>query len=431
MSRGTCAAPFERVRAVFERNFEELGEVGCSVCVIFKGTVVVDLWGGLMVKASKRDKRFPDDRPWERDTLVNVFSCTKAMANLCIALLVQWKLLSYDDAVSRHWGGFAAGGKGEITVAQLLSHQSGLSALDGDPLTLDELREWNAAMDQYYTSGVRGSDCVLRRLENQKPFRAPPRASTGESAPFVAYHPITVGLYVAELVQRVDPRHRTLPRLFSEEIAAPLRADVFIGLSKGFDTRRIAKLYAANPIVKIGAPPLALEMPEAAAGLDIGSLTQRAFGTIAKFSVWRQRHLNVPSAIGFATARGLASVYADVCAAFSRDGGRQARVFQRDPLQQAVEPAVEECFDITLMCPRTYTKGGFVRDRALFSQTSFHHSGSGGSIGYADTEHDIAFAYVPNGLIHDDAAQMRERYVRLIRAVYECIGESRTSRARL
>src|SRR4051794_4799023 len=118
---GFCDPRFAEVRAEFERNFRERGEVGGAVCVTVGGETVVDLWGGVADRAG--------GRPWERDTLVLVWSCTKGAAALCAPLLADRGVLDFDAPVARYWPDFAQAGKAEISVRWVLDHQAGLPAV--------------------------------------------------------------------------------------------------------------------------------------------------------------------------------------------------------------------------------------------------------------------------------------------------------------
>src|SRR5262245_7523926 len=118
---GSCDPAFEGVRAEFERNFRERGEVGASVCVLVEGRTVVDLWGGVAERTS--------GRPWERDTIGLVWSCTKGATALCAHVLLDRRLLDLDPPVSRYWPEVAQQDKGDVTVRMVLSHQAGLPAL--------------------------------------------------------------------------------------------------------------------------------------------------------------------------------------------------------------------------------------------------------------------------------------------------------------
>src|SRR6516225_3263747 len=91
--RGTCAPRFELVRQEFERNFAERGESGDAVAIIVDGEAVVDLWGGADVESG---------RPWDQDTTVVVWSCTKGATALCAHVLADRGELDLDAPVGRY-----------------------------------------------------------------------------------------------------------------------------------------------------------------------------------------------------------------------------------------------------------------------------------------------------------------------------------------
>src|SRR5512138_2351573 len=113
--QGDCAPRFAAVREAFAANFAAGREVGASFAASVDGRLVVDLWGGHADAARTR--------PWERDTIVNVWSVTKAMTALCAHVLVDRKLLDVDAPVTEYWPEFAQAGKGAIRVRDVLAHQ--------------------------------------------------------------------------------------------------------------------------------------------------------------------------------------------------------------------------------------------------------------------------------------------------------------------
>ena len=117
------APGFEPVREEFRRNFAERDELGAAVAAYVGGEKVVDLWGGY--RDGRRQER------WEEDTLVLVYSTSKGMSAIAVAVAHSRGLLDYDERVATYWPEFAQNGKGSITVRQLLAHQAGLSGLDG------------------------------------------------------------------------------------------------------------------------------------------------------------------------------------------------------------------------------------------------------------------------------------------------------------
>src|SRR5207249_3897691 len=101
--------------------FEAGREVGASFAASVDGKFVVDLWAGYADAARTR--------AWERDTLVNVFSTTKAMTALCAHLLVDRGQLDVDAPVARYWPEFAQAGKERLPARYVLSHSAGLAAI--------------------------------------------------------------------------------------------------------------------------------------------------------------------------------------------------------------------------------------------------------------------------------------------------------------
>ena len=119
---GDVSPAYEAVREAFAENFRSRGEVGAAVAVVVDNRVVVDLWGGF---ANPRL-----GRPWQRDTLVNLFSTTKGLSALAVAHAHSRGLFEYDEPVASYWPQVAANGKHQVTVRTLLSHQAGLGAID-------------------------------------------------------------------------------------------------------------------------------------------------------------------------------------------------------------------------------------------------------------------------------------------------------------
>ncbi len=132
--QGTVASGFEKVKVEFERNFTERNEIGAACTIYLEGKKVVDLWGGY------RDKN--KTLPWSKDTIVPVFSTTKGLAAIAVALAHSRGLLDYNEKVCTYWPEFAQNGKEHITVKQLLDYQAGLSAID-EKITLDIIADFD------------------------------------------------------------------------------------------------------------------------------------------------------------------------------------------------------------------------------------------------------------------------------------------------
>ena len=207
---GECDAAFAAVGDAFAANFAAGLELGASLCVEVDGRTVVDVWGGWL----DADRR----RPWERDSIACVFSCTKGLAAIALLLLVDRGAVDLDAPVARYWPEFAAAGKDALPVRYLLTHEAGLSAI-GKPMAFGSLSDWDAMVDA---------------LAEQEPWWEP---GTGHG-----YHGVTFGHLVGEVVRRVDGR--TIGAFLREEVTAPLGVDCFLGLPEGEDARTATMVLA-------------------------------------------------------------------------------------------------------------------------------------------------------------------------------------------
>ena len=382
---GLVAPGFEEVRVQFERNFAERGEIGAAVAAYWRGEKVVDLWGG---------RRAPEGHaPWNEDTMVVVMSTTKGLAAMTLAVTNARGWLDYDAPVARYWPEFAQNGKGTITVRQLLAHEAGLVLLD-EKLTLERLRDF---------------DGLARLLARQKPAW-PPGTRHG-------YHAMTVGLYMQELVRRVDPAHRTLGRFFHGEIAVPLDLEFYIGLPPGIPDERLARVKPLSQwrgllALRYTPPAVTLKM------ITPGSLLRRSFvGLEVDQNDRRYLEVEVPAGNGVGTARAIARAYS----AFA-EGGAGLGITPETFARVAGPPVVARPRDEVLGVP-SYFSLGFLRpgpDVAFGSSPSaFGFAGAGGSLGFADPDARLGYAYVMNRLdfyLNDDP---REKALR--DAVYRAL----------
>jgi CubicO group peptidase (beta-lactamase class C family) len=358
------------VADAFRRNFAERGEIGASVAVFRDGQKVVDLWGGYRDGVERT--------PWERDTLVNVFSTTKGIASIALAVAHSRGLLDYDAAVATYWPEFAAQGKQHVTVRQLLSHQAGLAAIDR-PLDLDTLADL---------------DLLAEALAEQAPAWQPGVRH--------GYHGVTLGWYEGELLRRVDPDRRSLGRFFAEEVAAPLGIDCHIGVPDDLDASRFATVHGFHPAEML------LHMHElpprfVLAFLNPRSLTGRAFGNPKLLGVTGNynrpdvRRLEIPAANGHSNARSVAAAYGEVATGGERLGLSSQTLAA---LTEPARPPTAGRRDTVLHVDTTYSLGymkPFPRFRfGTSAGRAFGTPGAGGSFGFADPDTGIGFAYAMN-----------------------------------
>jgi len=376
---GHVSRGFEAVRIAFVENFSRRNELGAACCVYHRGRKVVDLWGGIRTKAT--------GDPWEEDTMVLVHSATKGMAAMTMAVAHSRGWLDYEERVCRYWPEFAQQGKDSITVRQLLSHQAGLFAFD-EPVD---------------RSVVADLDRLAAVLARQKPAWEPGTRQ--------AYHAISLGFYEGELLRRVDPRHRSLGQFFQDEIATPLGLQFYIRLPEEIPNARLATLDG-SPLKII----LSLPWPLMIASLNPHSNIFRALvvnpGSTVSLDKERlyARNLEVPSGGGVGTARAMAHAYGVFAT-----GGRELALHQ-DTLQALTAPAVpprrgfyDEClkgevqFSLGFMKPSPTWPFGH--------PGAFGAPGAGGSLGYADPQSGIGYAYVTNrmGLSNGDPRDLALR----------------------
>ncbi|MFE3794958.1 beta-lactamase family protein [Nocardia tengchongensis] len=127
---GACDERFARLRELLTGYLDSGEELGAAIAVTVDGEPVVDIWGGWA--DTERTT------PWQRDTITNVWSCTKTVTALAALVLVERGLLDVDAPVSRYWPEFAAAGKERVLVRHLLSHTSGVAAWN-PPMTVPDM----------------------------------------------------------------------------------------------------------------------------------------------------------------------------------------------------------------------------------------------------------------------------------------------------
>lgn len=373
---GRVAPGFEAARDAFAANFERDDvhrEVGAALAVYRGEERVVDLWGGW---------RDPEGTiPWTADTLVNVWSTTKGVTAIVVAVLVDRGLIDYAAPVARYWPRFAGNGKAEITVSQLLSHQAGLPGF-AELTTVEDFYDW---------------DLVTGRLADQAPMWPPGTKNS--------YHAMTFGFLAGELVRRVTGM--SVGAFLAREIAGPLGADVFIGLPEA-EEHRVAPLLAP----RVQTPfDIAAMAPEAVAAISNPAMTPALPNTRA----WRAAE--IPAGNGQVSARGLARLYGMVAAGGSL-GGR--RIMGPGAIT-AMDTVQTERVDLMLGVAPHWRNGVLGNTTGIYGPRPhvFGHNGWGGSFGCADTQAPLAIGYVMNQMGEGITGDVRA--TALCEAIYACL----------
>jgi CubicO group peptidase (beta-lactamase class C family) len=369
---GSCDPRFERVGEVFAENFARRGEVGAAVCVYQNGEKLVDLWGGIADPETGMD--------WAENTLVCMMSVSKSMAALCVHRLIDRGVIALDATVASYWPEFAQAGKGAITVKQLLGGFAGLIYADAAPP--NSITNW---------------EVMIRALEQQAPEWPP--GTRG------AYHSMSMGLLLGELVRRADGRR--IAQFLREEIAGPLGAEYGYGL----DDEQIARTARILP------------NPESVTTNAIADRTSK-LGRAWKARPAGAEYYNsdefrrgvFPSSNGHGNARSVARIYA----ALSLDGTIDGVEILKPG---SIERLREEQWDgICGMTDRHFRYGlGFFLGGVPLAplgpnRGAFGHPGAGGALGFADPENRISFSYSPNFMC--GGAGVGERCESLVKAVY-------------
>jgi CubicO group peptidase (beta-lactamase class C family) len=359
---GTCDPRFEGVRRTFAANLENGADVGASFAVTIDGEMVVDLWGGFADPGQTR--------PWEADTLVNVYSTTKTMTALTALLLADRGELDFQAPVARYWPEFAANGKADVTVAHLMSHSSGLSGWK-EPLAVEDLYDWEKATSL---------------LAAQAPFWEPGTAP--------GYHGMTQGYLVGEVVRRITGK--TLGTVFREEIAEPLGADFHIGLPASED-HRVAELIPPPPGQGMAEGD---DLPELTANM---SNNPRVEVPVTQTRAWRGAE--IPAAGGHGNARAIARVHSILANGGEVDG---RRYLSEAGCRRALELQVEGQ-DLVMHAPARFGLGFGLAGPSLPAPNpnTIFWGGYGGSLAIIDMDARTSFGYAMNRMAPTTTGDMR------------------------
>ncbi len=355
------AAPgFENVLELFESFLVADPGYSAQLAAYHQGKQVVGLTGG------------PHMDP---DTITGAYSCSKGVAAMVMALLVQDGLLDLDATVAHYWPEFGVHGKDRLLVREALSHQAGLPGVEG-----------GFALDEFTTPGA------AARLAATRPSWQPGRQ--------FGYHALTIGILMEELCRRTAGE--PLQAIYERRIRADREIDFFLGLPGELEPRYRDVLYSSDP-QEPWLDPLSL------AGLN----SNAAVSTIMELpNVRAVRAAGMSAAGGVGTAQGLARLYA--AATTGIDGGEgfldpatielmsQEQVWGLDR-----SSGLDNAFAVVFMKPHP--------SRNFGSHRAFGHEGANGALGFADPAYGLGFGYIPRraeegrtpGKAHQLAAALR------------------------
>jgi len=362
------------VEAAFVKNFTDGEEIGAQFCAYQNGRLLVDLCGGW------RDRR--KTGLITPDTLFSVYSSGKVAAALVIAHLVDQDRIGYDQTVASIWPEFAAEGKDMLTIADVLSHQAGLSGITDPDWTAQDWYDW---------------DKTCATLAAQTPIFEPKSAS--------GYHPVTYGILAGEIARRADADGRTLGRILREDICGPHDIDLWIGLPESEHAR-------CSDVIR---PPAPADLGE------LNAATQAAFGKRTASPDAKDLPRWLSAEFAGSNAQGTAKAMAQLATLLLNGALEGEKYLAEDTLRDVRKSRI---FGQNLVLPFEIDfAAGIMRNAPNFfygpNATTLGHSGWGGSCIFADPETGITGAYAMNKQSNKLLGDMRPR--RIIDALYSAI----------
>jgi len=367
MINGYCEEKYNPVKKIFESYFLKQEEIGASFAIYKEGKPLIDLHGGFKDKNNKN---------WEENTIVNVFSATKGIYEIIVSILIDQNILDLEKPVSYYWDAFKQSNKRGITLKHILSHQSGLYRFK-EKITQEDLLDWNK---------------IITILENQEPDHKP-----GEKT---YYHAKTHGFLIGEIIKKITKK--SVGELVSELLSKKLDLDFFIGTPKN-QLSNIAFLYEDKTETKISSEFNAFNNPKH----EINFYNKEKWQTA-----------EIPSMNGHGNSRSIAKIY-DI---FVNDLILEKNILlSKSSIKKCLTESTSR-IDDSLMLPIRWAEVGLIlRGGWLFGKNkeSFGHNGWGGSLGFADPVLGIGVAYTTNKINPTMASD--QRIINLLKKFYEII----------
>ena len=367
---GFAAPGFEPVRDAFEANFAEDSELGAGFSAYLDGQLIVELFGGF----ADRKKQ----RAWDAETVVPIYSTTKPIAALTLAHVIDALPAGYETVVADLWPEFGENGKGQVTIAEMVSHQAGLPGFVDpvDPAIWLDPAACSAALA--------------------------PLAPLWEPGTQHGYHPLTWGYLIGEIVRRIDGR--SLGTVLREEITGPAAIDFQIG-TPASDHDRVAEIMRPRALPDLG---------------EINDATRAAF--LTKWAapdrggaIWRE--IEIPSANGIGTASAVAELYG----LYAHGGYLSNRRITSEAAFDALTQSRVKGQDLVLPYVTEFAAGVMRNNIGLYGPNpdTLCHSGWGGSLALGDPDRGLSLAYVMNR--QSNSLQADPRATRLVQALYGCM----------
>lgn len=388
---GFADEAFAAVKAEFVNNIANREEIGAACAVYYDGKKVVDVWGGYRDKKRKH--------PWTEHTMVRSWSTAKGIGALCLGILHSRGLLDYNERIAHYWPSFAKLGKKNITVRQLLSQQAGLCLLSHD------------GSRKYHINDLKNHDTLSRILEDMQPIWKPGTR--------YGYHGASEGLFIGELIRRIDPEGRSIGRFFREEIAEPLGVNYYIGLPEDIPDSCLAETVMAGFFValsQMGKMPPRLRK----AVFSGKSIFMRSMKEVKGMKINDRKYLSFedPGGNGIGEPRAVAVIYNEVLSGGEKIGLSPATIAEFEkPATYPPGQLLDTVMGIIMPTSLGFMKPDSGSAFYTTSKRAYGFFGANGSMGFADPEKKMAFSYCGNYNGYD----MSEDEDRVVKVVYDCI----------
>ena len=379
MIKGYCDSQFQKVYDAFANAIESGFETGAALSIEHKGEIIVNLWGGHQ-DANKT-------KAWQENTLVNVFSVTKAVTATCVSRLIDQDQLDPNKKVDHYWPEYGCNGKEDTKVSDLLCHRAAMFGFK-DGIPAGSFQDW---------------DKFTQQLQLQAPYRKP-GISQG-------YHALTFGWLVGELIKRVDGR--SVGKYFKEEIADPLNIDFHIGLTNSDFARCADMLMIPRDNIKLPGeflkyvpdfflPQRLKNFKSALLSGDFLEAFQESEGDDDNYvnsPDWRMAE--IPSANGHGTAKSLATLFGILSNGCTRDG---ISIMSEASLQNAITPHSNGPDSVLFGAPIKFGLGYELAQgianvgniSPAFNNQMFGHAGVGGAVAFGDPDKGIGYGFICN-----------------------------------
>jgi len=349
--QGTCEARFDAVRTTLAGQLASGADLGASVAVFLHGEPVVDIWGGWADPERTR--------PWERDTITNVWSTTKTMTFLCMLMLHDRGELDFHAPVATYWPEFAQNGKEHVLVRHVMGHTAGLSGWD-EPLAAEDLADWGK--------------CTAA-LAAQAPWWEPGSAS--------GYHAVSQGYLIGEILRRITGD--TIGTWFAREVAKPLEADFHIGLPASED-HRVSDVVPPPPMNPQDFPGQVSEV------MLKTFLNPPIDASMAHHEWWRRAE--IPAANGQGNARSVAAVQSVVAGRGEARGVRLLSPEGTEPIFEEQANGIDKVLGVQQRMGMGY---GLSNPPDMpIGPRACYWGGYGGSIIVMDQDVNLSVCYVMN-----------------------------------